>query len=248
MAETGETEPLLQPENSPESARDSESFRQPESSSSKHALRVIVLIATVTLISDLAGYAAVAPQLQLFEEIICRQYYTTIGALSAHDQLDRELCKIEPVQSELALINGWTDTFQTIPGKAPVESLRILTRITHRFPIGLLLALPHGALADRIGRKPILLLGMTGCILGECWTRIVCESVAKASFRKDTHTYWSRLVCSKNSSESSMVLSPVTIDRWWSSDCDINHVGHDCRQLFSGKKVGPFQISDISEF
>lgn len=187
MAETRETEPLLQPENSPEFTHDSESLRQPESASSKHSLRVIVLIAIVTLISDLAGYAAVAPQLQLFEEIICRQYYTTIGALSAHDQLDRERCKIEPVQSELALINGWTDTFQTIPGKAPVEILRRLIRITYRFPIGLLLALPHGALADRIGRKPILLLGMTGCILGECWTRIVCESVAKAPVRKDTH-------------------------------------------------------------
>lgn len=182
MAENRETEPLLDPENRrgslPNSTADSPSLQQPQSNS-RHALRVIVLIATISLISDLAGYAAVAPQLDIFEGIICRQYYTMLGDSTASDQLDREKCKIEPVQSELALINGWTDTFQTIPGRSfwIVDSgAPCIIHESHMFLTGILLALPYGALADRIGRKPVLLLGMAGCLLGETWVRFVCET------------------------------------------------------------------------
>lgn len=39
---------------------------------------------------------------------------------------------------------------------------------------GMLLAIPHGALADRIGRKPVLLLAVLGCFLNDAWTRVVC--------------------------------------------------------------------------
>lgn len=41
--------------------------------------------------------------------------------------------------------------------------------------IGIVLAIPYGALADHIGRKPVLLLGMLGCILSEVWIRLVCK-------------------------------------------------------------------------
>ena len=63
-------------------------------------------------IMDLVTTATVAPQMMIFEKIICRDYYAEwqTGAGSSN------ACKIEPIQSELATINGWWGTFETIPG------------------------------------------------------------------------------------------------------------------------------------
>lgn len=39
----------------------------------------------------------------------------------------------------------------------------------------LLVSIPYGALADRIGRKKVLILALTGCLLCDTWVAIVCE-------------------------------------------------------------------------
>lgn len=120
-----ETEPLL--------ASEDQDIRVPTISH----VRVIALVATIVLISDLAGYAATAPQLQIFEDIICRQYYYSLQGESNHTGQGVN-CKIEPVQSELALINGWADTFQTIPGilRSHILSLGNLNKAFCRNPLG----------------------------------------------------------------------------------------------------------------
>lgn len=58
------------------------------------------------------------------------------------------------MQSELARINGWKDIFNALPS--------------------ILVAIQYGALADRAGRKPCLLLSILGVLLNEVWTRVVC--------------------------------------------------------------------------
>lgn len=63
-------------------------------------------------------------------------------------------CKSDPVQAELALLTGIKDTMDQIPG--------------------ILLALPYGLAADRIGRRPILLLCLFGLLLEEFATRAIC--------------------------------------------------------------------------
>ena len=39
----------------------------------------------------------------------------------------------------------------------------------------MLLAVPFGALADRFGRKKILLLALFGMFMNDAWIRLVCE-------------------------------------------------------------------------
>ncbi|KAE8418381.1 hypothetical protein BDV36DRAFT_308732 [Aspergillus pseudocaelatus] len=70
-------------------------------------LLIAVLASLTFFITDIAGLVTVAPRLAIFEQIICKEYYTTqgsgVGGLGMGD------CKVEPVQSELALINGWRE-------------------------------------------------------------------------------------------------------------------------------------------
>jgi hypothetical protein len=52
----------------------------------------------------------------LLEEIVCNKYYDLAQpGFGAADPVDR--CKAEPVQSEIAYINGWKDVFEMLPCK-----------------------------------------------------------------------------------------------------------------------------------
>lgn len=59
------------------------------------------------------------PMIKLFEQAICNRYY------NAHDDLirlgsgtiDEKLCKIKPIQNELAGLVGLKFTFDALPGK-----------------------------------------------------------------------------------------------------------------------------------
>ena len=39
------------------------------------------------------------------------------------------------------------------------------------------LTIPYGMLADRIGRKKVLLLAILGLFMNDAWIRLVCEFV-----------------------------------------------------------------------
>lgn len=66
--------------------------------------RILAISSIVFFFVDFGFYLTVPAQTRIFEEIICRQY-TAQGD-----------CKIAPVQSELAAVNGWKDTFDALPG------------------------------------------------------------------------------------------------------------------------------------
>ncbi|KAE8320124.1 major facilitator superfamily domain-containing protein [Aspergillus transmontanensis] len=110
---------------------------------------VTITACMVMLILDITSAVPTAPRMVIFEDIICRNHYAAWWDISKLGD-----CKVKAVQGELALINGWKETFEKIPA--------------------LLVSIPYGALADRIGRKKVLILALTGCLLCDTWVAIVC--------------------------------------------------------------------------
>jgi hypothetical protein len=70
--------------------------------------RILIISSVVFFLVDFGFYLTVPAQTKIFEDIICRQY---------NAQGD---CKIAPVQSELAAVNGWKDTFDALPGNLDI--------------------------------------------------------------------------------------------------------------------------------
>ncbi|KAM7192298.1 Major facilitator superfamily domain containing protein [Rhypophila sp. PSN 637] len=117
------------------------------------AWRTILSVAAFILMLSFSGDLGFVPQTAILQDIVCDKYYAQHVADGPALASPAERCLIEPVQSEVAYINGWKDSLEILPA--------------------MLLALPYGALADRIGRKPVLLLAVIGCFLNDSWTRIV---------------------------------------------------------------------------
>lgn len=57
--------------------------------------------------------------IKLFEQAICNRYYVANGELStpAARPIDEHLCKIPPIQHELAILVGLKFTFDALPGQ-----------------------------------------------------------------------------------------------------------------------------------
>ncbi|KAK4864022.1 hypothetical protein LT330_010232 [Penicillium expansum] len=119
-------------------------------------LLVSIVCAIFLLSADFGFFMSTAPQIAVYEEIICRNYQATLHGAGNDTLIPPEVnpCKSEAVQGELALVIGYQNTFDVVPG--------------------LLLSLPYGVMADRWGRKPLVYLSMLGILLGEVWVRIVC--------------------------------------------------------------------------
>ncbi|KAK2602823.1 hypothetical protein N8I77_009328 [Diaporthe amygdali] len=107
--------------------------------------RVVTIIFIMVILVDLAGFFQEAPQTKILEGIICNRHY--VGAPGEHD------CTVGPVQSELATVTQMLNTFNRLPG--------------------LIVAIPFGILADRYGRRPILLLAILGALLQDIFSKIV---------------------------------------------------------------------------
>ncbi|SMY21065.1 unnamed protein product [Zymoseptoria tritici ST99CH_1A5] len=130
-----------------------------EAAISQHPLfsrrrRVLLILSASIFLADFGVVLAFAPNIAIYEAAICRQ---------THNHPSPTACKSSAVQSELALITGIKDTFGQVPG--------------------VLLALPYGFTADRIGRRPILLLCFTAMILEEAACRLIAASAGRIPLR-----------------------------------------------------------------
>ncbi|EED24623.1 conserved hypothetical protein [Talaromyces stipitatus ATCC 10500] len=118
--------------------------------------RVMLITAFLMFSVNFGHFMATAPQLKMFEDIICENYKRSLDQETPHKNIDfgGNICKSEPVQSELTFISGWKNTLDVLPALA--------------------LALPYGVLADETGRRPFVILSTAATALSECWPRVLC--------------------------------------------------------------------------
>jgi MFS family permease len=119
--------------------------------------KVTVLCFLLLVLLELGAGMAAPPTNEMMEKILCSQIHpessrdSTLpwGQGGADDP-----CKNPDIQATLAMLRGWSYTFEAIPG--------------------LLCAVPYGILSDRWGRKPVLLLGVLGFSLAAGFNLVVC--------------------------------------------------------------------------
>jgi MFS family permease len=157
-----ETEPLLVQREEVDSENEQDSLLTSAASSSLpsvaqenasiqwHSLASLTVIILFYLFSN---YMLVIPALRLYENAVCRQYYHKRDG-KWYSDIDEGQCKIPEIQSSLATLIGWKMAFDALPG--------------------LLTAVWYGNLADRYGRKPVLIAAMLGEFTSLVWIFLVC--------------------------------------------------------------------------
>lgn len=128
---------------------------------------VIGLVLSIAIISDFSESMFTAPRIRLYESVICAEFYSQAdpSLVGPDGSVPERLCKVVPVQEELATILGWQSFIDSIPA--------------------ILLPIPFGYLADKYGRKWIMTLGLVGFTLAYAWIEfVVCPPEEAAACPK----------------------------------------------------------------
>ena len=109
-------------------------LEEPTPRTQRSTYHVLGLVLTIVFAADLAGSISKAPLIRVYESIICNSYYKTADpGLIKNGQVEEWYCKVAPVQEELALLRGWHDFFDYLPGTLStyrVDRRRFLGRST----------------------------------------------------------------------------------------------------------------------
>ena len=175
-------------------------------------LLVVLAFALIGII-DIGAFLAEPPKTRVFEANLCLIYYrehdpSVIGADGA---IPERLCKVDEVQQKMAMIFGWQDMFDALPG--------------------LLLAVPFGTLADKIGRKWIFTASLMGLQLNSAWILFICELDA---IEATTCTDWNRLL-QESPAAINLVLFRILLLRWRTHRRHGHWFNYDIRYRASGK-------------
>lgn len=124
---------------------------------------VIGLVLSIAIISDFSESMFTAPRIRLYESVICAEFFSRAdpSLVGPDGNVPERLCKVVPVQEELATLLGWQSFIDSIPA--------------------ILLPIPFGYLADKYGRKWIMTLGLVGFTLAYAWIEFVVCSPKGAS-------------------------------------------------------------------
>jgi len=166
-----ESSPLLSPSHDDHITNSDDNETKPHQPHPKF-LRVVILCVLSIFLIEVGDYMQRAPFMRILEDILCRQYYSSSPTLPTFPHLDGKLqipessCKVPLIQSELAMLRGWDQMFSCIPG--------------------ILVAVPYGVVADRWGRKLVLVMGVAGILLALVWTL----GVAYWSESVDIRWFW----------------------------------------------------------
>ncbi|GKT90353.1 major facilitator superfamily domain, general substrate transporter [Colletotrichum tofieldiae] len=119
----------------PPQEHDESNSAEIEEETRKH---VVFVSFGLMVIADFAGFLMDVPQTSILETVICHRHYAS-HSYTAGD------CSIAPVQAELAILTQLLNTSNLLAG--------------------FLVAIPFGLLADRWGRRPILVMSMLGMLV-----------------------------------------------------------------------------------
>ena len=84
----------------------------------------VILLTLIVFIIDVAFRLLEAPQVEIFEHIICDSYYKSNSAILTADRSDwtkatgNSSCVVDAVQSELAILTQFKVTLDMLPGKS----------------------------------------------------------------------------------------------------------------------------------
>lgn len=108
--------------------------RRLQSLQARKPAAIVLLLAVLMFAIAVSAMLIMVPMFRLMEDAICHVHYDMDRA----ESIEERLCKVDPVQKQLAYLGGWA---------AMINSL-----------VGLVAALPYGVLADRyvdaLGREP----------------------------------------------------------------------------------------------
>ncbi|KAI3340610.1 major facilitator superfamily domain-containing protein [Ustulina deusta] len=109
----------------------------------RHAPNVTTVLYFITFIASYSGGFIELPLTRLIEDILCHDYY---DVESLTTPIDESLCKEDSIQKELAYLLAVQSTLYSV--------------------VAFVAAFPWGLAADKIGRKPIVAVAMTGLLVG----------------------------------------------------------------------------------
>ncbi|KAK8190256.1 major facilitator superfamily domain-containing protein [Phyllosticta capitalensis] len=155
LTEPDEATPLLATDVASESNASSTRLTRPRAT---HWPYAALLCGLLSLVADLGDGITAAPEVRLLEMAVCRDYYRIheprrIGPPPL-SYVPEKYCKVKDIQVELAYLRAVLKILTTVPG--------------------LMCTVFFGRLADRWGRRPVLLMGMCGQILSFLWVILVC--------------------------------------------------------------------------
>ncbi|KAI0474035.1 MFS general substrate transporter [Xylariaceae sp. FL0804] len=138
------------------------SFRSIQVPQVKKNSNVVNLLCAIIFITTSSNGFLHLPFLRLLEDVLCHQYYNNGGGPDwdggpprDDGDLDYAMCKADPIQARLAFITAIGPALEAV--------------------IGFLVAFPWGIVADRIGRKPVFSLALTGLIVSVLWVMTVAH-------------------------------------------------------------------------
>lgn len=119
--------------------------------------RVVYLYALFILVGNFGSALRFAPELRLMELAVCRRYQLSHdrGNVDDYGNVPEALCKIDVVQSQLAMLRAYLSVLNSIAG--------------------ILVALPFGILADIKGRRPVAALSSLSITLSKSWMILACK-------------------------------------------------------------------------
>jgi hypothetical protein len=141
---------------------------------------VVVLLLLYVVFLDL-GYELIQPaQTRVLESIFCRQYYeqhdpSLIGS-DGRDGVDEKWCKVPGVQGELAMLKGWQLTFDSLGSECWTRALRASSYQTADCGnVVLIFAVPWAAVADKHGRKKVIILLTVSLFFKYAYIQFICS-------------------------------------------------------------------------